>query len=159
MVPLGWKPTSKQKRTSQIKIYISKSKQLRKRGKTTNWQHNLSMHNNSCLYVKSNVLGTDGPTWVKHQPYVSRAKMVPFAWKINSKYLGHRWSHLGEEIISKYLGHRWSHLGEKIISKYLGHKWSHLGENRQQAKKNKSNENIYKEKQTIKETGENNKLA
>ena len=68
IVPLGWKPTSKQKRTSQMKICIRKSKQLRKRGKTTNWENNLSMHTKSCLYVKSYVLGTDGPTWVKHHP-------------------------------------------------------------------------------------------
>ena len=74
--PTWVKTDNKQKRTSQTKIYIRKSKQLRKRGKTTNWHNNLSMHTKSCLCVKSYVLGTDGPTWVKHHPKVSRAQIV-----------------------------------------------------------------------------------
>ena len=67
----------------------------------------------------------------------------------------------GRKITPKYLGHRWSHSREKIISKLniLGTDGPTWVKTDKQAKKNKSNKNIYKQKQAIEKTGKNNKLA
>lgn len=66
---------------------------------------------------------------------------------------------LGWKIIPKYLGHRWSHSREKNSLNILDTDGPTWVKTEKHAKKNKSNKNIYKQKQTNEKTGENNKLA
>ena len=118
------KRSDKQAKNDNSNKYIKKTKaseqQWETKTTTTSSRRKLAkspLHKNSCFQAKSYVPGTAGSTPIKisgtydpwhtgdnKHPYKNpRAKMAPGTY-------GPTWT---EKPILKYLGHRWSHLGEK----------------------------------------------
>ena len=121
------------------------------RGKTTSWQNNFST-----IKVKSYVLGTDGLRYKRAHSHFSE-KITPE--KTTVKYLRHRWTHLGEKSPPSISGTDGPICVKKSSQNILGTDGPTWVKTDKQEKKNKSNTNIYKQKQTVEETGKKSELA